>query len=250
MIAPLKVLLSASARLKILTKVRCVESYSFGSEVRYKVIRPWPSNNDKYKEIENWCKSNGIKPNEKLRVQAYPVNYSEYENYRRISATGIEAIKAERNVITSAIIATQKEDVEKIACIWDVKKDPNRIYPLKTDNFEELKKFSSNSDSMLGFKTKGNQFYYKIQAFVGLFVFEELGLFRNTHITPEDISNSSGEKTDHMNRADRFIVKRQNIGYLESVFGNSLKSMQGIVTEKWADSLRAASISRYKETKS
>ncbi|MFG6159479.1 hypothetical protein ACGTNG_11805 [Halomonas sp. 1390] len=250
MTAPIEVLLSASAALKVLSKTRCVESYSFGEDVKYKIIRPWPSKFEKNQESKEWLSENGIHANEVLRVKAFPVPYSDYKSRVVINTQGINKIRAERNVVVSAMVSMLSRKVERIICIWDMDKYPDRICPKSTDDEEKLKQFASLDNSMLGFLVAGNNFYYKIPAFAGKCLFQEADLFRNKPIESEDVSASSSKKTDHMSRTERYIVHKQHSGYLERVFGNTLEAMENVVNESWASKLRAASISHYAQKNS
>lgn len=244
---PLSVLQSASATLTILSKARCVESYTFERNVKYRLLRPWPSRFVKNHEVINWLAKNGVQLDEKLRAQAYPVSYSYYEKCPVIYTPRLDEIKAERNVVVAMIVAQQPDAVEKISCIWDQAKSPDRCCPKATSEIASLREFGLHRDSMLGFKFPENDYLYKIPAFAGEFLFMHAGLFPGTAIIPEDMAQSAGANTDSLNRAKRYLVHRKDMSYLELVFKKTIESVSHVHSAMWVADMRDASIRYHKQ---
>ncbi|SOC53921.1 hypothetical protein SAMN05421509_10315 [Chromohalobacter canadensis] len=236
---PREVLNSASQTLSILSKARCVKSYSFPKETRYKLLFPWPSYPLEDKESPDWLAEKGIAYDKKTKVKSYEVSHSDYKKKEKISIKELDQIELCRDIIVSLILSQIPTSNIVIEAFWDQEKKPKVDHPISTSDIERLRDFSRHSDSMLGFHHPSIDYKYKIPAYAGEVLFQEMGLFGNAKILPADRALSTGAKTDESGISKRFIVHQGNKGFLEKVMQSTIHSVSAIVAgQTWPESLK------------
>jgi hypothetical protein len=243
-----KTLKSASQALALLTKVRCVESYSFSPETRFKMLYAWPSQFESDSEVIGFLQEKNINLYDKLKVKSYPVSYKSYKRHKEIKVPEILDVRLARSLLGVYDLISNENENTKIIAIWDRTKYPGRSYPKSTSQIEELEAFSQYRDSMLAFRSSDNNFYLKLPAFTFRSLFVESNKFTNHAIEPEDRNESVGESTDHEGRSKRYIVHAGNKNYLTSVLTETSQSVEKLVgSSTWAETLKEDAAKFYKE---
>lgn len=228
---PIEVLNSASGTLSLLTKARCVKSYSFSEDKRYKILRPWPPSTLSTKEALDWLEEKNITFDTVTRVKSYEVSHSFYKQKERIPVESLDQLEFCRDLLVSLIISKLPEQNIEIKALWDKAKNPQRTYPTSTSDIDRIREFSCYNDSMLGFYHPSIEHKYKIPAYAGEALFQAMGLFSETTITPADRSQATGIKTDKSGISKRFVVHQGNKKFLEEVMRSTINSVSKITED-------------------
>ncbi len=174
-VIPHNVIGSASKALSVLTKVRCVESYSFSTEERFKILYAWPSLFEKDEKVLEWLKDVGVNSHDRLRVKSYSVSYNCYKEKKEVYVPEINSVRVARDILAVLILQKNKSYNDKIFAIWDRLGDPERRFPKSTSDIEGMRSFSSYADSMFVFSISGYDYHIKLPAYTYKAVF--LGAF-------------------------------------------------------------------------
>lgn len=236
---PMEVLNRASGTLSILTKARCVRSYSFPEETKFRFLYPWPLRTPEDKVAADWLAERGISYDTKTRVKAYEVSHADYKKKEKIKFDGLDQLELCRDLIVILILSQTPANNIEIKAFWDQSKHPTRTYPLSTSDISGIREFSRHPDSMLGFYHPSNVYGYKIPAYAGEVLFHEMGIFPNVEIRPEDRALSAGKRTDKRGVSNRFIIHKGNKAYLEKVSKSTINTVLEIVSgQTWAKTLK------------
>ena len=120
---------SAAQTLSLLSKVRCVESYSITSGDKAKNLYSWPSGFENDNVVATVLKDNGKILGSSYRVKSYPVPYTLYQSYQSIDIPEITKIRVMRCLLDVYKLLYKINTITKITAIWDCKKHPMRPYP-------------------------------------------------------------------------------------------------------------------------
>lgn len=234
-----KTIKGASQSLSLLSKVRCVESYSFSSESKPKGLYSWPSQFEGDNEVRSLLSSKGINLNANYRVKSLPIEYALYKNLNKIEIPEIVSIRLARSLLHVYQLVVEKVPITKITAVWDSEQYPNRSYPSSMSDFQALKEFSSYRDSMLLIEREGEPYSIKLPAFSYRSLLEAVPEIENHKIFPKDRSDFIGEKADKTGRSRRYVVHKGNKGHLLKVLKQTSASINKLIGgDNWVTILK------------
>jgi len=235
-----KTIITASQALSILSKVRCVERYSFESCIRFKNLYSWPSKFIESQEVLRVLDSKKIQCVEPPKVKAYPVSYNSYRSYAPIVIPEITEIKLARTLLQIFFLIQKSKDIIKVTASWDFSNNLNHPLPASFHDTNALQKFAQYRDSMLIFQYEGSDFDIKLPAYSYRALIMAIDNIQQFPISIEDRSRFVGCDTDEKGRSKRYIVHIGNSKYLRETLKQTVVNINKLVGEHdWIKALRA-----------
>lgn len=220
------VIQSASRTLALLSKVRCVESYSPSPECKPKTLYSWPSQLKSDAEIISLLAEKGGDLNGHYRVRSYPVSYDIYEKLKTIDIPEVTNIRSNRVLLdVFQIVATGKR-VTNVTAAWDTLQYPDRTFPTSMSDIQGLDDFSVHKDSMLVFDRDNEKYSIKLRASAYRSVLRAKPELKSFTISPEDRSAFIGKGSDGKGRSKRFVVHSGNRDHLQNVLRQTNDSIE------------------------
>lgn len=233
-------IISASQALSILSKVRCVEHYSFDPCTKFKNLYSWPSHFIGSQEVLRVLDSKKIQYLEPTRVKAYPVSYDSYRSYIPIVIPEITEIKFVRTLLQIFFLIQKSQDIIKVTASWDFLNNRNHSLPTSFHDTNALQKFAQYRDSMLILQYEGSNFDIKLPAYSYRALMMAIDSIQQLPINIEDRSRFVGGDTDEKGRSKRFIVHKGNLEYLRKTLKKTALNINKLVGEHdWMKALRA-----------
>ncbi|MFB9887306.1 hypothetical protein [Balneatrix alpica] len=234
-----KTIKSASQTLTLLSKVRCVKSYSLSPEYKPKRLHSWPSQFESDDEVISLLKSNGVSFENHHRVKSHPVEYSLYKSLNVIDIDEISDIRVARTQLNIFQIISEGENIKKITAICDTSKHPERTIPVSMSDINGLNEFSKYRDSMLLIERENSKYDIKLPAFAYRSALEGIAGIEGHSIFHEDRSNFIGDNVDKKGRSKRFIVHEGNKDHLIKVLTKTMESIDKLVGDySWVEILK------------
>ncbi|WP_417228374.1 hypothetical protein, partial [Amphritea sp.] len=187
---------SASQTLTLLSKVRCVESYSFPPEYKSKNLYSWPSQFENDSDVISFLKGKNIALGNNYRVKSYPVPYNKYQSYKSIDIPEVAKVRLARSLLHVYQVITEKKAVTKITAVWDFAQHPARSYPTSMSDVRGLDEFSKHRDAMLVIDRANEKFSIKLPAFSYRALLAAAAELDHYPIEIEDRSKFVGSSTD------------------------------------------------------
>ncbi|MBM5275259.1 hypothetical protein HYN57_13680 [Vibrio parahaemolyticus] len=234
-----KTIQSGAQALSLLSKVRCVESYSFSSGEKAKSLYSWPTEFEKDNVVANVLQQNGKALGNHCRVKSYPVSYIQYQNYQSVYAPEIISIRVSRCLLDVYKLLFKINTITKVTAVWDSVKYPIRTYPRSMADIDGLKEFAEYRDAMLVFDFSNEKYSTKIPAFAYRALLVASEEFKTFSISSDDRSHFIGNVTDKAGRSKRYLVHNGNKGYLFEVINETSDSVDKLVgCDKWVEVLK------------
>lgn len=235
-----KTIITASQALSLLSKVRCVEHYSFDPCTRFKNLYSWPTNFIDSQEVLRVLDSKKIQYFEPPKVKAYPVSYNSYRSYTPIVIPEVTEIKLARTLLQIFFLIQKSKDIIKVTASWDFSNNLNHSLPTSFHDKSALQKFAQYRDSMLIFKYEGSDFDIKLPAYSYRALMMAIDSIQQLPINIEDRSRFVGCSTDEKGRSKRFIVHKGNMVHLRKTLKQTVSNINKLVGEHdWIKVLRA-----------
>ncbi|HAS6160020.1 TPA: hypothetical protein RQK43_000893 [Vibrio vulnificus] len=235
----LKTIQSGAQALSLLSKVRCVESYSFSSGEKAKNLYSWPTEFEKDNIVSSVLEQNGKTLGNYCRVKSYPVSYTQYKNYLPVYAPEIISIRVSRCLLDVYKLLFKINTITKITAVWDSMKYPMRTYPKSMSDMDGLKEFAGYRDAMLVFDFGNEKYSTKLPAFAYRALLVASEVFKTFSISYDDRSHFIGNVTDKAGRSKRYLVHYSNKGYLFEAINETSDSVDKLVgCDKWVEVLK------------
>lgn len=235
----LKTIQSGAQALSLLSKVRCVESYSFLSGEKAKSLYSWPTEFEKDNVVASVLEQNGKALGNYCRVKSYPVSYTQYQNYLPVYAPEIINIRVSRCLLDVYKLLFKINTITKITAVWDSVKYPMRTYPKSMSDIDGLKEFAGYRDAMLVFDISNEKYSTKIPAFAYRALLVASEEFKPFSISFDDRGHFIGNVTDNAGRSKRYLVHNGNKKYLLEAINETSDSVDKLVgCDKWVEVLK------------
>lgn len=235
----LKAIQSGAQALTLLSKVRCVESYSFSSGEKAKSLYSWPTEFEKDNIVTSVLEQNGKTLGNYCRVKSYPVSYTQYQNYLPVYTPEIISIRVSRCLLDVYKILLKINTITKITAVWDSMEYPMRIYPKSMSDVDCLKEFAGYRDSMLVFDFCNEKYSTKLPAFAYRTLLVASEEFKTFSISSDDRSHFIGNITDKSGRSKRYLVHNGNKRYLFDAINETSDSVDKLIgCDKWVGVLK------------
>ena len=235
----LKTIQSGAQALSLLSKVRCVESYSFSSGEKAKNLYSWPTEFEKNNVVASVLEQNGKTLGNYCRVKSYPVSYTQFQNYLLVYAPEIINIRVARCLLDVYKLLIKKNTITRVTAVGDIVKYPMRTYPKSMSDVDDLKEFARYRDAMLVFDFCNEKYSTKLPAFAYRALLVASEEFKAFSISSNDRSHFIGNVTDNAGRSKRYLVHKGNKGYLFETINETSDSVDKLVgCDKWVQILK------------
>lgn len=235
----LKIIQSGAQTLSLLSKVRCVESYSFSSGEKTKSLYSWPTEFEKDNFVASVLERNGKILRNHCRVKSYPVSYAQYQNYQPVYAPEVISIRVSRCLLDVYKLLLKINTITKITASWDSAVYPTRTYPKSMSDTDDLKEFARYRDTMLVFEFSNEKYSTKLPAFAYRALLVASEEFKTFSICSGDRSHFIGNVIDMTGRSKRYLVHNGNKGYLFKVINETCDSVDKLIgNDKWTEILK------------
>lgn len=232
-------IITASQALSILSKVRCVEYYSFDPCIKFKHLYAWPSKFISSQAVLKVLKRKKIQYVEGARVKAYQVSYNCYQSYTPVVIPEVNEIKLARTLLQTFLLIQKARSITKVTASWDFSNNLSHAFPKSFNDKSALESFAQYRDAMLIFQCKGSEFDIKLPVYSYRAIMMAIESIREMPIHIEDRSRFVSCDTDEKGRSKRFIVHKENLEHLRDTLQQTVLNISTLVGEHgWVNILR------------
>lgn len=217
----------ASQALALLSKVRCVESYSPTQQCKPKFLHSWPSPFENDSDIVSLISSNE-KHCEHFKVKSYLVPYDVYEKLKAIDMEEIDIIRSNRILLDVIKIVAERKRITSITAAWDISRHPDRRFPNSMSDSQALEDFAAYKDSMLVIDREDEKYSIKLPASAYREVLKEKPELKRYPISCRNRVEYIGDLVDTKGRSGRYVVHIGNRNHLQNVLRQTSNAIERI----------------------
>jgi len=236
---PFSVLLNANKTLTILTKVRCVTNFPPGMNYKPKDLYTWPLPFETDKTVLSYIKTLGIELNNNLKIRALQVPHDKYRELSKLDIVDIKSLRWLRSCIDIHILSALPKEGTKIVAAWDKRSPLGFSAPQNTFDCDSIFSLASRHDGLYAFSNPSWDWKYKIRAYLGPIIFNDLDIFPQFKILHDDMSNIAGKTAGTDGRAPRYVVQEKDAHNLRKVIVSTAEAIQKVLPmATWMESVK------------
>lgn len=231
-------LMNIKQALSKLSKLRFATGINY-EDYKSTYLNTWPLYyDDKNLDVMEYLKTKDIDQSNIPFIKVYEVPHSVYAKSKKIK--GQEHLRTKiiflRNYIEVRRIELNSIRNVKVSIAYDPNKTNPKDLPSNTDDYEGIQKTVKRSDVMFLFSSESMDWYAKVNAYVGLFIFSNMKLFPSQDIEHVSRCEVKSGKITRGDKANRFIT--HNPTYFKPVLELTEKNIKKAMKfESWASDL-------------